>query len=65
VGFLYLRYVCDPKELWSWVSDHINDEDEFQPACDKSLTMCVLQDVPRPEPHHSPANLSASPPCGF
>lgn len=25
-GFLYVRYLCDPKDLWSWLSPYILDE---------------------------------------
>lgn len=34
VGFLYLRYVCDPKELWTWFSPFVDDEEEFAPGSD-------------------------------
>jgi hypothetical protein len=27
VGFLYLRYVCDPKNLWGWISRFADDEE--------------------------------------
>ncbi|XP_075264537.1 uncharacterized protein LOC142356540 [Convolutriloba macropyga] len=32
VGFLYLRYVCDPKQIWSWVQQYIDDSEEFKPT---------------------------------
>mmetsp|Transcript_25587 Transcript_25587/g.35323 ORF Transcript_25587/g.35323 Transcript_25587/m.35323 type:complete len:337 (-) Transcript_25587:294-1304(-) len=32
IGFLYLRYVGDPKELWEWVEEYVEDEEEFQPS---------------------------------
>ena len=25
-GFLYIRYLCDPKDLWTWLSPYILDE---------------------------------------
>lgn len=25
-GFLYVRYLCDPKELWNWLSPYLLDE---------------------------------------
>mmetsp|Transcript_7899 Transcript_7899/g.9160 ORF Transcript_7899/g.9160 Transcript_7899/m.9160 type:complete len:196 (-) Transcript_7899:1442-2029(-) len=31
IGFLYLRYVGDPKTLWSWYERYVNDEEEIQP----------------------------------
>ena len=27
VGFLFLRYVADPKTLWGWVSPYIKDSE--------------------------------------
>lgn len=41
MGFLYLRYGCDPKELWEWFSPYIDDPEEFAPSSDPNLTMCV------------------------
>jgi pre-mRNA-splicing factor 38B len=32
VGFLYLRYVCDPKVVWSWVEPYLYDEEVVQVA---------------------------------
>ncbi|KAI8580721.1 hypothetical protein K450DRAFT_235635, partial [Umbelopsis ramanniana AG] len=29
VGFLYLRYVCAPKQLWDWLGPYIDDEEEI------------------------------------
>ncbi|KAJ3414534.1 PRP38 pre-mRNA processing factor 38 domain-containing protein B [Chytridiales sp. JEL 0842] len=30
IGFLYLRYVCEPSDLWSWFEYYIDDEEEVQ-----------------------------------
>ena len=30
LGFLYLRYVCKPSELWSWFEPYLDDEEEIQ-----------------------------------
>ncbi|KAL1923997.1 uncharacterized protein VTP21DRAFT_7032 [Calcarisporiella thermophila] len=30
LGFLYLRYVCKPQNLWDWFSGYLNDEEEIQ-----------------------------------
>ncbi|OQR94569.1 pre-mRNA-splicing factor 38B [Thraustotheca clavata] len=39
IGFLYLRYVCDPEELWSWYEPYLDDEEEFNASAnDKILT---------------------------
>jgi len=32
VGFLYLRYVADPKILFSWYSSYIRDNEEIKPS---------------------------------
>ncbi|KAG2499979.1 hypothetical protein HYH03_002263 [Edaphochlamys debaryana] len=32
VGFLYLRYVADPKTLWNWCSPYIKDPEMFSPS---------------------------------
>eukprot|EP00898_Chlorokybus_atmophyticus_P001174 jgi/Chlat1/2057/Chrsp17S02528 len=31
-GFLYLRYVCDPKKLWGWYKPYMQDPEEIQPS---------------------------------
>ena len=41
IGFLYLRYGCDPKEIWEWVSPYIDDPEEFAPSSDPNVTTCV------------------------
>eukprot|EP00249_Psilotum_nudum_P019658 c27362_g1_i2 orf=637-1905(-) len=38
VGFLYLRYVGDPKTLWSWFEPYIKDEEEFSPSSNGRMT---------------------------
>ncbi|CAG8520769.1 11170_t:CDS:2 [Paraglomus occultum] len=30
LGFLYLRYVCKPADLWSWFEPYLDDEEEIQ-----------------------------------
>jgi pre-mRNA-splicing factor 38B len=30
LGFLYLRYVGEPKELWDWFGDYLEDDEEVQ-----------------------------------
>jgi hypothetical protein len=27
LGFLYLRYCCNPRDLWSWFSKYMRDTD--------------------------------------
>ncbi|KAG9302740.1 hypothetical protein G9A89_009517 [Geosiphon pyriformis] len=30
LGFLYLRYVCKPADLWEWFEDYLDDEEDLQ-----------------------------------
>jgi pre-mRNA-splicing factor 38B len=32
VGFLYIRYVVDPKLHWDWISSHVDDPETFEPS---------------------------------
>ncbi len=32
LGFLYLRYTLNPKELWKWFHPYVEDEEEFSPG---------------------------------
>eukprot|EP01134_Creolimax_fragrantissima_P007478 CFRG7478T1 len=32
IGFLWLRYCCPPKELWSWIEPYIDDEEPIKPG---------------------------------
>ncbi len=32
LGFLYLRYTINPKELWKWFEPYVEDEEEFSPG---------------------------------
>ncbi|PKA47328.1 hypothetical protein AXF42_Ash017273 [Apostasia shenzhenica] len=38
IGFLYLRYVADPKTLWGWCEPFIKDEEEFSPGSNGRMT---------------------------
>ncbi|EEC79973.1 hypothetical protein OsI_21598 [Oryza sativa Indica Group] len=38
VGFLYLRYVAEPKTLWSWYEPYIKDDEEFSPGSNGKMT---------------------------
>ena len=29
VGFLFLRYVGDPKTLWNWFQNYVNDDEVY------------------------------------
>ena len=32
IGFLYLRFVLDPKEIWEWFCPYLDDPEEFTPS---------------------------------
>ena len=32
IGFLYIRYVMNPQAIWDWISDYVDDEEEFRPS---------------------------------
>ena len=32
IGFLYLRYACDPKIVWGWIEPYINDDEPITVA---------------------------------
>ncbi|XP_078430957.1 PRP38 family protein isoform X2 [Wolffia australiana] len=38
VGFLYLRYLADPKTLWNWCEPYIKDDEEFSPGSNGKMT---------------------------
>ncbi len=33
VGFLYLRYVCDPRKLWNWYHKYLRDSEVRTMQC--------------------------------
>lgn len=41
MGFLYLRYTCNPADLWKWYEPYIEDSEEIQPASDKNISMTI------------------------
>lgn len=43
IGFLYLRYSCPPKDLWSWYEPYLEDPEEFAPFSNKSVTLTMGQ----------------------
>ena len=38
LGFLYLRYGCPPKDLWTWFRPHIDDKQRFSPSSDRAVS---------------------------
>ena len=39
IGFLYLRYAYDPKQMFDWFVDYLEDPEEFSPGGDKTNIM--------------------------
>ncbi|CAI5481169.1 unnamed protein product [Closterium sp. Yama58-4] len=40
VGFLYIRYMAEPKTLWGWCEPYVKDPEEFSPGSNgKNTTM--------------------------
>ncbi|RHY83392.1 hypothetical protein DYB37_008456 [Aphanomyces astaci] len=37
VGFLYLRYTCDPELLWEWYEPFLDDEEEFNASSNDAI----------------------------
>ncbi|KAL2624287.1 hypothetical protein R1flu_008532 [Riccia fluitans] len=42
VGFLYLRYLGDPKSLWGWFEEYMGDDEEFSPSSSGRVTTMGL-----------------------
>ena len=38
IGFLYLRYVCDPKQLWGWCEPYLHDDEKFSEEGNSTMT---------------------------
>ncbi|KAH9576021.1 hypothetical protein CY35_01G141600 [Sphagnum magellanicum] len=38
IGFLYLRYVGEPKTLWGWFEQYVKDDEEFAPGSNGRMT---------------------------
>ncbi len=43
IGFLYLRYGCDPKEMWEWFAPYVDDPEEFAPSSDPNAVTTIGQ----------------------
>ena len=41
IRFLYLRYTCPPTDLFSWFEPYLEDEEEFAPSSDVSVTVTM------------------------
>eukprot|EP00879_Flechtneria_rotunda_P011560 GHRR01012075.1.p3 GENE.GHRR01012075.1~~GHRR01012075.1.p3 ORF type:complete len:152 (+),score=22.62 GHRR01012075.1:635-1090(+) len=45
IGFLYLRYVADPRTLWEWLGPYCDDPEEIQPSGPNGPTVTVADYV--------------------
>lgn len=41
IGFLYLRYVCPPRDLWEWLGPFCGDREVRQQLCWWQLQCCL------------------------
>ncbi|CAI5707775.1 unnamed protein product [Peronospora effusa] len=41
IGFLYLRFTCDPEELWTWFEPYLEDSEEFNASANPSLKTTI------------------------
>lgn len=32
IGFLYIRYICNPREIWNWFEPYLKDSERFNPS---------------------------------
>ena len=41
IGFLYARYVVQPRTMWALLKNYVHDEEEFTPSADGKRTMTM------------------------
>ncbi|TDH73741.1 hypothetical protein CCR75_003647 [Bremia lactucae] len=41
VGFLYLRYTCEPEDLWTWFEPYLEDPEEFNASANPSVKTTI------------------------
>ncbi|KAL0021675.1 hypothetical protein WJX77_010314 [Trebouxia sp. C0004] len=41
IGFLYLRYVGDPKQLWAWLRPYVQDSEEISPSGENGTAVTI------------------------
>ncbi|GLE06579.1 hypothetical protein PINS_up015973 [Pythium insidiosum] len=41
VGFLYLRYTCDPEKLWQWFEPYLDDAEQFNASANTSIQTTI------------------------
>ncbi|TYZ50749.1 hypothetical protein PybrP1_012177 [[Pythium] brassicae (nom. inval.)] len=41
VGFLYLRYTCDPEQLWDWYAPYLDDKEEFNASANPNVKTTI------------------------
>ncbi|KAL4432059.1 hypothetical protein ABPG74_017795 [Tetrahymena malaccensis] len=44
IGFLYVRFCCDPKYMFAWFKKHLLDDEEFKPGSDKNSPNMTIGD---------------------
>ncbi|KAL4473938.1 hypothetical protein ABPG72_000300 [Tetrahymena utriculariae] len=44
IGFLYVRFCCDPKYMFAWFKKHLLDDEEFKPGADKNSPNMTIGD---------------------
>ncbi|KAK8810457.1 hypothetical protein WA158_007032 [Blastocystis sp. Blastoise] len=47
IGFLYIRYGIEPKDLWKWLSPYFDEGQLFAPSHDKSYQITIGEYVQR------------------
>lgn len=55
IGFLYLRYTCDPEKLWSWYEPYLDDPEEFNASSNPNVKTYVSSAL---APCQSPLTIS-------
>jgi hypothetical protein len=55
VGFLYLRYICNPNEIWQWVKDYVDDSEVREL---RLLLLCARQSCLNGLCSHHPSLLN-------
>ncbi len=46
MGALYVRYCCEPTQLWRWLGAYADDLEDFAPSRDPEARMTFQQSLP-------------------
>lgn len=41
IGFLYIRYCCNPDYLWDWLYKYLLDDEELHPSADPKVVTTI------------------------